>query len=56
MATKTFRIVSNSAKLLCADIVAEALLKQITLDTAKPNVFFAVVECERKSSRYGRRK
>jgi hypothetical protein len=44
MSTKVFRIISNSNDFLSADIIAEALLKQITLGVSKPNAFFAVME------------
>jgi hypothetical protein len=56
MGMKVFRIVSNSEKLLSADVVAEALLKQITLHSIKPNVFFAVREYAEKSSKGHRSK
>ena len=56
MGTKVFRIVTNSEKLLSADIVAEALLKQITLHSIKPQVFFAVLEYAEKGSKGNRSK
>ena len=56
MATKVFRIVSNSGKRLSAEVIAEALLKQVTLGSSKPDVFFAVMECSNKSHRQARRR
>jgi len=41
---KVFRIVSNSQEHLSPDIIAMALLKQITLNPKEPNVFFGVAE------------
>jgi len=44
MVEKTFRIISDSDNFLTADAISEALLKSITLEPAKPNAVFAVVE------------
>jgi hypothetical protein len=44
MTEKTFRIISNSDEHLQADIIAAALLKQVTLDPAMPGITFAVME------------
>ncbi|MCQ9206207.1 MAG: hypothetical protein NG737_07855 [Omnitrophica bacterium] len=50
MISKVFRITSNSDKYLAAEIIAEVLLRQISLDSSKPNAFFAVTECLDKIS------
>ena len=50
MVSKVFRITSNSGQYLAAEIIAEILLRQISLDSSKPNVFFAVTECSDKIS------
>ena len=44
---RCFRVVSNSGEYLCADMIALALLKQITLNPAEQNVNFVVMEEER---------
>ena len=44
MVEKTFRIISDSAHFLTADITAQALLQFVTLDSRKPDAVFAVVE------------
>jgi len=41
---RVFRVVSNSKEHLSSDIIALALLKQITLNAKEPNVFFGVEE------------
>lgn len=47
MVEKTFRVMSNSDIYLSADIIAEALLKQITLTAKKDKIVFAVREVEK---------
>lgn len=44
MVERVFRVVSNSKEHLSSDIIALALLKQITLNAKEPNVFFGVEE------------
>ena len=46
MVIKTFCIVSESGDDLTADMVAEALLQQVTLNSKKSKDTFAVFECE----------
>ena len=47
MRVKVFQIMCNSKKLLSAEVIAEALLKQVTLKSHHPNNFFAVMESSR---------
>ncbi|MCM8823630.1 MAG: hypothetical protein NC822_03035 [Candidatus Omnitrophica bacterium] len=49
MVEKIFKIVSNSDKYLTADIVAEALLKHITLNSSDPKVSFGVIEIKKNN-------
>ena len=51
MVKKIFCIMSNSGTHLTADIVAEALLKQITLSSSKPKVVFGVIEVPQDDKR-----
>ncbi len=51
MAEKVFRVVSNDKEYLSADTIAMALLKQITLNSREPNIFFGVTELEGKSQK-----
>ena len=44
MVEKIFRVMSSSDKYLKADIIAEALLKQITLNSSKSKIVFGVKE------------
>lgn len=44
MVEKVFRVISNSKECLDADILAMALLRQITLNPVEPDAKFAVVE------------
>ncbi len=44
MIEKTFKIVSNSAKHLTAELISEALLNYFTLDPTKADIAFGVVE------------
>ena len=48
MVEKTFKIRCNSEEFLSEEIIAYALLKQITLNLGLPDTFFAVVETVRK--------
>ena len=41
---KVFRFMCNSKEYLSADIIAMALLKQITLNPKEPDVVFGVME------------
>ena len=41
---KVFRLMCSSERHLTADVIALALLKQITLNTKEPNVVFGVME------------
>jgi hypothetical protein len=41
---KIFRIMSNTEQCLTADIIAKALLNQITLNPGEPDVKFIVME------------
>lgn len=50
MTEKTFKIISNSREFLTSEVIARALLNQISLSDEEPNVFFAVTEHERESS------
>jgi hypothetical protein len=51
MLTKVFRVVSISKKLFSADMLAEVLLKHVTLNTHGSKAIFAVMECQDKRSR-----
>lgn len=42
MVGRLFKIMSNSEEYLTAEIIAMALLKQITLNPAEPDISFAV--------------
>ena len=44
MVEKVFRIFSNSKEYLSADVIAMALLRQVTLNPNEPNVYFGVAE------------
>jgi len=44
MVEKTFKIVSNSNTYLTAEAISEALLNYFTLDPAKANIVFGVLE------------
>lgn len=44
MVEKYFRVISNSKEYLNADMIAMALLKQITLNPTESNAKFVVVE------------
>ncbi len=44
MVEKVFRVFSNSKEHLSADVIAMALLKQVTLNPNEPNVYFGVAE------------
>ena len=44
MVEKVFRIFSNSKEHLSADVIAMALLRQVTLNPNEPNVYFGVAE------------
>ncbi len=48
MRVKVFRIMSNSKKLLSAEVIAEALLKQLTRKSHHPTSFFAIMELPKK--------
>lgn len=50
MVEKTFRVISDSPDHLEADVIAIALLKQITLDPKGPQARFVVIEQDRESS------
>lgn len=44
MVEKTFRIISNSREMLTAEAISLALMQNISLDLAKPDAAFAVIE------------
>ena len=44
MVEKVFRVFSNSKEHLSTDVIAMALLKQVTLNPNEPNVYFGVAE------------
>lgn len=46
MVERIFRIVSNSEQMLTAEVISQALMQNITLDPAKPDAVFAVIEQE----------
>ena len=45
MIAKAFRIISNSSKHLTKELIAQALLDQVTLKDNEKKAFFAVTEC-----------
>ncbi|MCK4918006.1 MAG: hypothetical protein KAJ79_08625 [Candidatus Omnitrophica bacterium] len=50
MVEKIFKIRCNSEEFLNEEIIAYALLKQITLNQASPDTFFAVLESTNKKN------
>ena len=46
MIEKMFKIMCNKKEFLTEEIIAQALLNNVTLKTEEPKVFFAVVERE----------
>jgi len=50
MVERVFRIMSNSEEYLRADIIAMALLKQITINPTEPDVVFGVMDARRENS------
>ncbi|MCK4810308.1 MAG: hypothetical protein KAS99_05170 [Candidatus Omnitrophica bacterium] len=51
MVERIFRVISNSEEFLTADVVAEALLKQITLNSIDSKIIFGVVEVTKDNSK-----
>jgi len=50
MTEKVFKIVSSSDEHLTAETIAMALLKQVSMESKKSKVFFAVKEVKKESS------
>jgi len=56
MVKRVFQIACNSEQLLTADAIAEALLRQFTLNSPKLDNFFAVIECPEKGCQRPKRR
>lgn len=50
MVEKLFKIICSSSEQLTAETVALALLKQVSMDSKKSKIFFAVKEVKKENS------